>query len=260
MEKYPIGTAYVDGRWSPENPFGSHDDDAVVLADAKEIDKEKLTEKYPMVLMIGGWIYRTYGGPKYRFYFYDNQQPYPKIILYCITFCSAIPEKEILLEAYSLGRFAQDAHEYVEQILRWREFSPSFSARAMKTFAYALVQWAWEKAQPGSYKTEVFYTKKGIYQYAQTLECPVLLEAILRETEREYSPEEIEACLQAAGWDFEETLRDDSLIVFEKERFAGRRENGIPMFPESPEDVLEERSYGYMIFPWRIEEGEGYGL
>ena len=250
MEKYPIGTAFVDGRWSPENPFGSHDDDLVVVATHGESYRQSLRRKFPMVLEIED--------TKATLYFYDIQ-PYPRVILYCIRYCSAIPDKE-LLSCYCLEDFLRDAHEYVEQILRWREYSLTFSARAMKTFAYALVQWAWEKAQPGSYKTEVFYTKKGIYQYAQTLECPVLLEAILRETEREYSPEEIEACLQAAGWDFEETLRDDSLIVFEKERFSGRRENGIAMFQESPEDVLEERSYGYMVFPWRIEEGEGYGI
>lgn len=252
MEKYPIGTAFVDGRWSPENPFGSHDDDIVVLIQREENYYQKITGKHPMVLIVEK-------NGRFDFSFY-NYQPHPKIILYCIAYCSSIPNRELLLKSYSLDSFLKDAHKYVEQIVRWREFVQTFSARAMKTFAYALVQWAWEKAQPVSYKTEVFYTKKGIYQYAQTLECPVLLEAILRETEREYSPEEIEACLQAAGWDFEETLRDDSLIVFEKERFSGRRENGIAMFQESPEDVLEERSYGYMVFPWRIEEGEGYGI
>lgn len=246
MEKYPIGTAFVDGRWSPENPFGSHDDDMVVVATFYE----SLRRKFPMVLEIGN--------TEATLYFYDIQ-PYPRVILYCIRYCSAIPGKE-LLSWYCLEDFLRDAHEYVEQILRWREFSPTFSARAMKTFAYALVQWAWEREQPGAYKTELFYAKRGLYQRAKTLNCPVLLEAIMRESEREYTPEEIEECLKASEWDFEETLQDDSLIVFEKERFSGTRINGIPVFREKTEDAIEEGSYGYMVFPWRIEEGQGYGL
>jgi len=151
-----------------------------------------------------------------------------------------------------LEGFLRDAHEYVEQILRWREYSLTFSARAMKTFAYALVQWAWEREQPGAYKTELFYAKRGLYQRAKTLNCPILLEAIMRESEREYTPEEIEECLKAAAWDYSTLATDDGVIVFEKERFPRRaeRENGIPLFRESQEDALEEISYGY-LFPWR---------
>ena len=242
MEKYPIGTAFVDGRWSPENPFGSHDDDLIVVATHGESYRQSLREKFPMVLEIGD--------TDATLYFHDSQ-PYPRVVLYCIRYCSAIPDKE-LLSCYCLEGFLRDAHEYVEQILRWREYSPTFSARAMKTFAYALVQWAWEREQPESHKSEAFYTKRGIYQYAQSLGCPVLEKAILRESDREYTPEEIEECLKAAAWDYSTLATDDGVIVFEKERFPRRaeRENGIPLFRESQEDVLEEISYGY-LFPWR---------
>jgi len=188
--------------------------------------------------------------------------PVFNVLLHVLLYCSELPDqlKEKIREMAANKDFRTALFKYAAQIYHGARYAP-LNARGVKSLVYALAQYRVLAERPEAYKTPQFYTKRYIYDNA-----PEAVKAIIlrQTTKTSWTEEDLRGVLHDLGLGCErvlETTEGQEVIIFDPELFLKHSKeqkikHGFAMFDEK-KHLISEDSYGYELYPWREEGGDG---